>query len=261
MANRLYIGNLPMDIRKGEIDDLFYKYGRIVDIDIKNTNRPPAFAFISFDDSRDADDAIRGRDGYMFDGNRLRVERSRGSRGGRDDRRNDDRGRQIRGPGRRSEWGCVITKLPKSASWQDLKDFMRKAGDVIYADVDRDGTGTCEFSNEDDMHNAVRKLDDTEFRNRYDSSYVRVELARDSRRSRSRSRSRDRSRSRSRGRSRSRSPSRSRSRSNDRHSRSRSRSNEKRSRSRSRSRSESPRDRDRSRSKSRSKSRSASPKE
>ena len=61
MAYRLYIGNLPMDIREREIDDLFYKYGRIVDIDIKSTSRPPAFAFISFDDSRDAEDAIRGR--------------------------------------------------------------------------------------------------------------------------------------------------------------------------------------------------------
>eukprot|EP00603_Paraphysomonas_imperforata_P011800 CAMPEP_0114458450 /NCGR_PEP_ID=MMETSP0104-20121206/4691_1 /TAXON_ID=37642 ORGANISM="Paraphysomonas imperforata, Strain PA2" /NCGR_SAMPLE_ID=MMETSP0104 /ASSEMBLY_ACC=CAM_ASM_000202 /LENGTH=246 /DNA_ID=CAMNT_0001631041 /DNA_START=1 /DNA_END=742 /DNA_ORIENTATION=- len=169
-----------MDIREREIDDLFYKYGRIVDIDIKSGSRPPAFAFISFDDSRDADDAIRGRDGYMFDGNRLRVEYSKGSRGGRDDRRDDDRGRRGGGGGgRRSEWGCVISKLPKSASWQDVKDFMRKAGDVIYADVDRNGNGVCEYSNEDDMHNAVRKLDDTEFTNRYDSSYVRVALEKD----------------------------------------------------------------------------------
>ena len=61
MANRLYVGNLPLDIREREIDDLFYKYGRIVDIDIKAGARAPAFAFISFDDSRDADDAIRGR--------------------------------------------------------------------------------------------------------------------------------------------------------------------------------------------------------
>ena len=61
MAHRLYIGNLPLDIRERELDDLFYKYGRIVDIDIKSQSRPPAFAFISFDDSRDADDAIRGR--------------------------------------------------------------------------------------------------------------------------------------------------------------------------------------------------------
>lgn len=30
--------------------------------------------FCQFDNSRDAEDAIRGRDGYKFDGHRLRVQ-------------------------------------------------------------------------------------------------------------------------------------------------------------------------------------------
>lgn len=33
---------------------------------------PPAYAFVAFDDYRDAEDAIRGRDGYRYDGERLR---------------------------------------------------------------------------------------------------------------------------------------------------------------------------------------------
>ena len=60
--SRIFVGNLPMDIREREVEDLFYKYGRIRDIDLKTPSRPPAYAFVSFDDSRDADDAIRGRD-------------------------------------------------------------------------------------------------------------------------------------------------------------------------------------------------------
>lgn len=136
------------------------------------------------------------RDGYDFDGARLRVEYSKGSRGAeRSDRGRDGRDRG-RGGGRRSEWQVIVTRLPRSASWQDLKDFMRKAGDVIYADVDRNGDGVVEYSNEDDMENAIRKLDDTEFKNPFDKSYVRVRAAneRKERRSRSRSRSRDRDR-------------------------------------------------------------------
>jgi arginine/serine-rich splicing factor 1/9 len=39
----IYVGNLPLDTRERELDDLFYKYGRIVDIDIKRPARPPAF--------------------------------------------------------------------------------------------------------------------------------------------------------------------------------------------------------------------------
>jgi len=62
-------------------NDLF-RYGRIKDIDLKTPARPPAFAFITFDDSRDAEDAVRGRDGYSFDGYRLRCEFAKGERRG-----------------------------------------------------------------------------------------------------------------------------------------------------------------------------------
>ena len=34
------VGNLPLDIRARDIEDLFYKYGRIRDIEVKN---PPRF--------------------------------------------------------------------------------------------------------------------------------------------------------------------------------------------------------------------------
>lgn len=54
-------GNLPDDIRERDIEDLFHKYGRIRDISVKKTGRPPCFAFVSFEDYRDAKDAVRGR--------------------------------------------------------------------------------------------------------------------------------------------------------------------------------------------------------
>lgn len=48
---RVYVGNLPPDIRNRDIEDLFYKYGKIVFIDLKNRNGPP-FAFVEFEDPR-----------------------------------------------------------------------------------------------------------------------------------------------------------------------------------------------------------------
>ena len=54
--------------------------------------------------------------------------------------------------------------LPPSGSWQDLKDHMREAGDVCYADVYRDGSGVVEYLKYDDMKYALRKLDDTKFK-------------------------------------------------------------------------------------------------
>lgn len=58
----------------------------------------------------------------------------------------------------------LFVGLPKSGSWQDLKDHMREAGDVCYADVYKDGTGVVEFLRYEDMKYAARKLDDTKFR-------------------------------------------------------------------------------------------------
>ena len=54
--------------------------------------------------------------------------------------------------------------LPPSGSWQDLKDHMREAGDVCYADVYKDGSGVVEFLRYEDMKNSIRKLDDSKFR-------------------------------------------------------------------------------------------------
>lgn len=44
-----------------------------------NLARPPAFCFITFNNPRDADDAVRARDGQSFKDLRLRVEFARGS--------------------------------------------------------------------------------------------------------------------------------------------------------------------------------------
>jgi len=60
--------------------------------------------------------------------------------------------------------GLLCLGIPASGSWQDLKDHMREAGDVCYADVYRDGTGIVEFMSHDDMKFAVKHLDDTKFR-------------------------------------------------------------------------------------------------
>jgi len=177
---RLYVGNLPPDIRSKDIEDLFYKFGKIVFIDLKNQRGPP-FAFVEFEDKRDAEDAVHARDGYNYDGYHLRVEFPRGNgpggRGGGGGSRGGDRGRGGRGgpPSRRSEFRVLASGLPPTGSWQDLKDHMREAGDVCYADVYKDGTGVVEFIRHEDMKYAARKLDDSKFRSHEgEVAYIRV---------------------------------------------------------------------------------------
>ncbi|XP_071179965.1 serine/arginine-rich splicing factor 1-like [Mytilus edulis] len=231
--SRIYVGNLPPDIRARDIEDLFYKFGRINFVDLK-TRRGPPFAFVEFEDPRDADDAVVQRDGYNYDGYTLRVEFPRGGgSGGGPDGGGGGGGGGYRGgggggggrgyggggggrgrggfggggggggggrggpPSRRSEYRVLVSGLPPSGSWQDLKDHMREAGDVCYADVYKDGTGVVEFLRKEDMKYAVRKLDDSKFRSHEgEVSYVRVKE--DYRGGRSRSRSRSNSPRRSR---------------------------------------------------------------
>jgi splicing factor, arginine/serine-rich 1 len=94
--------------------------------------RAPAFAFLEFDDERDAQDAQRARNGCEFGGGRLRVEIAKGN----------FVSSTSRGPPRRSGFRARVLGLPEGASWQDVKDHMREAGDVGFASVERTSRGS-----------------------------------------------------------------------------------------------------------------------
>lgn len=50
---RIYVGNLPPDIRSKELETMFEKYGKVIKVDVKHgTGRGPPFAFIEYDDHR-----------------------------------------------------------------------------------------------------------------------------------------------------------------------------------------------------------------
>merc|ERR1712137_10432 len=256
-GTRVYIGGLPYRVKERDIERFFRGYGKLREVLIKN-----GYGFVEFEDYRDADDAVYELNGKELCGERVSIEHARGSgRRGQDSRGGYDRGhdRYDRGSSRRNNWmdnppprygpptrtdyRLVVENLSTRVSWQDLKDYMRQAGEVTYADAHKQhrNEGVVEFASYSDLKTAIEKLDNTELNGR------RIKLVEDKdarRGSRRRSRSRSRRRSRSRSRSRSGSKSRSRSRSRG---RSKSRS---RSRGRSKSKSRTPR-------KSRSKSRSS----
>ncbi|PON75366.1 Splicing factor-like protein [Parasponia andersonii] len=72
-GTRLYVGRLSSRTRSRDLEDLFSRYGRVRDVDMKRD-----FAFVEFSDPRDADDARYGLNGRDFDGTRLIVEVARG---------------------------------------------------------------------------------------------------------------------------------------------------------------------------------------
>ncbi|EYU29179.1 hypothetical protein MIMGU_mgv1a014305mg [Erythranthe guttata] len=74
--SRVYVGNLDPRVTERELEDEFRAFGVIRSVWV--ARRPPGYAFIDFDDRRDAQDAIRDIDGK----NGWRVELSHNSRGG-----------------------------------------------------------------------------------------------------------------------------------------------------------------------------------
>ncbi|QCD99668.1 splicing factor [Vigna unguiculata] len=74
--SRVYVGNLDSRVTERDLEDEFRVFGVIRSVWV--ARRPPGYAFIDFDDRRDAQDAIRELDGK----NGWRVELSHNSRGG-----------------------------------------------------------------------------------------------------------------------------------------------------------------------------------
>merc|ERR1712131_526406 len=244
------------------------------------------YAFIEFEERRDAEDACKELNGIKLEGERISVEMSKGcrdkyrdfartgriryrsfskevspsrrrhrsrSRGGRSrsrDRRSRSRGG---GGGRggnerpyRTRHSLTVENLSSRCSWSELKDTFRKCGKVTYTDAHQRIGSGRGEVCFDSAEDLKVALKEM---NGYEINGRKIEVFKthgDDSRSRSRSNKR-----RSASRSRSRSGRRSRSRSNKRSkSRSRSRSNKRRSesprKSRSRSRSEKRRSRSRS---------------
>lgn len=95
---RLYIGNLNYDTTEDDLQAHFAVYGDVSDVIIitdRETGQPRGFGFVTIDDDRDAEDAIRDLNGASLDGRALRVtearERQRASH--RRSGRGGDRGR------------------------------------------------------------------------------------------------------------------------------------------------------------------------
>ena len=58
---KVYVGDLPRDATEKELERAFSYYGPLKSVWV--ARNPPGFAFVQFEDYRDADDAVHGLDG------------------------------------------------------------------------------------------------------------------------------------------------------------------------------------------------------
>lgn len=74
---KVYIGNLGETSSKTDVESAFGRYGPLKNVWV--ARNPPGFAFVEFEDARDAEDAVRALDGTRINGtSRVRVEMSHG---------------------------------------------------------------------------------------------------------------------------------------------------------------------------------------
>lgn len=226
-AQRVYVGNIPIDAQKRDLEKFFKGYGKLNDIVVIK-----GYGFVEFDDVKDADDACEDLDGKEMDGGKVKVEVARrdpkeryGYRrnGGRDYRdrgyegsyRGDRRGGMRRGPpGPRTGYRLMVANISSRTSWQDLKDYFRTAGEITYTNVERSGDGIVEFRDRRGLEYALKyreelELDGKKLKVREDGQYRSKRESRSRTRSRTKSDSRSRTRSRSTSRSKSKTKSRS----------------------------------------------------
>ncbi|KAG2177603.1 hypothetical protein INT44_008115 [Umbelopsis vinacea] len=72
-SGKLYVGHVSTRTTRRDLEELFEKYGRVQNVEIKHGG----FAFVDYEDSRDADEAVRELNGHSLNGDRLIVEHSK----------------------------------------------------------------------------------------------------------------------------------------------------------------------------------------
>ena len=68
---QIYVGGLGNNVSKYELEDIFNRYGKLKNVWV--ARNPPGFAFVEFEDERDAEDAVKALDGTRICGNRAVV--------------------------------------------------------------------------------------------------------------------------------------------------------------------------------------------
>ncbi|KAG0012106.1 hypothetical protein BGZ80_000198 [Entomortierella chlamydospora] len=76
-SKTLYVGNIPYSFREPEVEDMFKKFGTIVKITVvldQFTGRNKGFAFVEYEDRKDAEEAMEKYNGFDVEGRRLKLD-------------------------------------------------------------------------------------------------------------------------------------------------------------------------------------------
>jgi len=180
-SKRVYVGNLAWEVSWQDLKDHMKTTG----LDVKLANilttpdgRSKGCGIVEFYNSKDAQEAVLTLNDTELRGRQIFVREDReeqrgavtgshpfGAGGGAG-------GHQFSTGEQAKSRRVYVGNLSWDVAWQDLKDHMREAGEVVHAEIIREhngrskGCGIVEFASEDDAQNAISTLTDTELKGR-----------------------------------------------------------------------------------------------
>ncbi|XP_071701270.1 serine/arginine-rich splicing factor RS31 [Rutidosis leptorrhynchoides] len=124
----VFVGNFEYETRQSDLEKLFGRYGRVDRVDMKS-----GFAFVYFDDERDAEDAIHALDNspFGYDRRRLSVEWARGERGRHRD------GSKSMANQRPTKTLFIINFDPVNTRVSDIEKHYKPYGNVLHVRIRR----------------------------------------------------------------------------------------------------------------------------
>ncbi|PWA76490.1 nucleotide-binding alpha-beta plait domain-containing protein [Artemisia annua] len=124
----VFVGNFEYETRQSDLERLFGRYGRVDRVDIKS-----GFAFVYFEDERDAEDAIHALDNtpFGYDRRKLTVEWARGERG-----RHRDGSKSVANQ-RPTKTLFIINFDPIRTRVRDIEKHFEPYGNVLHVRIRR----------------------------------------------------------------------------------------------------------------------------
>ena len=110
MGKNLYVGNLAPVVKEADLEKLFQQAGTVTSVNIvkdRYTGQSRGFGFVEMSNHQEAQDAIKQFEGFLLEGQTIKVNEARPRR---DDRGGSGRGRGGGGGGgggggsRRTHW-------------------------------------------------------------------------------------------------------------------------------------------------------------
>lgn len=134
---KLFIGNLDESTKTNDIRPLFEKYGKILELDVVKN-----YGFVHFQNENDAREAIANLNGYVINGNAIKVENAKSRRAANS-----------------NTTKIFVGNLTEKTRTNEVRQLFEKFGSVLECDVIRNyGFVHLEVQDNMNVNDAIREL-------------------------------------------------------------------------------------------------------